>query len=312
MTLPWSWPPPQPVPPDAVLSVFGRTGAVVAQTDDYAASEILNDSAVGGAQVSDALNLLLASVLAAANYAGSNPYLAVPAAPNAFDDEFLSGSADLATRGYTVVNAATGVVQTRSGGIDPWSAAGPAAGTYWSTLANSWLYIQAPAGIQLDIYKAITLAAGDTYFARSVGSYNFATAAVGRLNDCGFYGASGAQLDGNNCVYSQILNDPSVFYTQANVGRVTAGAFSGAGNRLTLTGHDIRGVFFDSGTTHTPFWLDSQNGEPAALQVTGTPAAATLTRFALRNAFSASGTAVPQIWSIDFIRKKTGRAWLIP
>lgn len=44
-----------------VASVFGRTGAVVAVTDDYAASEVENDSGVAGAQVSDALDTLEAA-----------------------------------------------------------------------------------------------------------------------------------------------------------------------------------------------------------------------------------------------------------
>ena len=39
-------------------SVFGRTGDVVATTDDYSASQIDNDSSVSGAQVSDALEYL--------------------------------------------------------------------------------------------------------------------------------------------------------------------------------------------------------------------------------------------------------------
>lgn len=43
---------------NSVTSVFGRTGAVVAAADDYAASEIENDSGVTGAQVSDALDTL--------------------------------------------------------------------------------------------------------------------------------------------------------------------------------------------------------------------------------------------------------------
>ena len=45
----------------AVASVFGRTGAVVAATDDYAASEVTNDSDVVGTNVDDALNTLSAS-----------------------------------------------------------------------------------------------------------------------------------------------------------------------------------------------------------------------------------------------------------
>lgn len=45
----------------AVDSVFGRVGVVVAQSGDYDASEVANDSSVAGASVKDALNTLLAS-----------------------------------------------------------------------------------------------------------------------------------------------------------------------------------------------------------------------------------------------------------
>lgn len=45
-----------------VTSVFGRVGAVVATAGDYPASKITNDSAVSGAEVSDALNTLNTSI----------------------------------------------------------------------------------------------------------------------------------------------------------------------------------------------------------------------------------------------------------
>ena len=45
-------------PADAVDSVFGRTGTVVAVAGDYSASEVTNDSNVTGTNVDDALNTL--------------------------------------------------------------------------------------------------------------------------------------------------------------------------------------------------------------------------------------------------------------
>lgn len=42
----------------AVASVFGRTGAVVAAANDYAASQVNNDSGVAGTGVAAALNTL--------------------------------------------------------------------------------------------------------------------------------------------------------------------------------------------------------------------------------------------------------------
>lgn len=287
-------------------SLVGRmvTGFAAKATPTEADSILIGDAANSGNYKS---TTLAAAVALAPR---SSPYLRKPASPNAFDDEFESGSPDLAVRGYTVINSSTGVAQTRNGNLDVWGS--PPAGTYNSQLIDSWLFIQAPAGVQLDVYKAVTLAAGDTYYARSTGSYNLSTAAVGRFNEIGFYGASGALLDNNNRVYTTVQDDPSTFYLYVVAGRVTATVFAGV-SRLMLAGHDIRGVFYDTGTTFVPFVLDSQNGEPSAINSTGCPAAATLTRFALRNLFSSSGSAgVPQIWGLDFIRKKTSRAWLIP
>lgn len=44
--------------PGAVASVFGRTGAIVAAANDYAASQVSNDSGVAGTGVHAALNTL--------------------------------------------------------------------------------------------------------------------------------------------------------------------------------------------------------------------------------------------------------------
>jgi hypothetical protein len=292
--------------PAPVSSVFGRTGVVAAVSGDYPASKITNDSAVTGATVKLALETLLA--LAGA---GGNPYLAVPASPNAFDDEFNSGSPDLSVRGYTVVNS-LGTTLTRSGDIDPWNATGPAGNTYWSTLIGGWLYLQAAPGVQIDFYKTITLAAGDTYWCRMVGGYNLGTNANGRFCEFGLYGASGAALDANNRVFSTVRDDTTSTYLIYDTARITASVQGGVTGRAALGGHDIRGVRFDSGTTHSIFYMDSNNGQPKSIVVTGAPAAGTLTRVGLRNLFSTAGSAVPQIWGVDFLRKKTSNAWLIP
>jgi hypothetical protein len=50
------------IPPAPVSSVFGRIGAVVAAANDYAASQVSNDSSVSGANVKLALNTLLAAI----------------------------------------------------------------------------------------------------------------------------------------------------------------------------------------------------------------------------------------------------------
>jgi hypothetical protein len=63
----------------AVTSVFGRTGAVVAQVGDYLASQVTNDSGVSGFDVAAALDTLAASISALtaqiAALTSSPPYL---------------------------------------------------------------------------------------------------------------------------------------------------------------------------------------------------------------------------------------------
>lgn len=310
-----------PLQPDAFIAHNSADGTVRGRyPQDFAAKAspstsdvmLVGDAAASGVPKNITL-LQLATLLGQTSWA--NPYLAKPASPNAFDDEFDQGSPDLAARGYTVVNANTGAVLTRpagnAGNVNPWDATGPAAGTYWSQIVGTWLYIQGAPGLQIDIYKTITLAAGETYYARTVGSYCLMPAANGRFCEIGFYGASGAQVDNNNRVFSTVRDDTMVNFLALDAFRSTAGVQSG-GTRYMHGGHDIRGVRFDSGTTHCILVVDSQNGQPKSLTVTGAPAAGTLTRFGLRNLFSTSGGVVPQLWAIDFIRKKTGNAWLVP
>ena len=297
-----------PIAASQVINDSAVVGAnVAAALNDLQAkqnsSSIANFSTVEGATVTDALDALLLG--------NSYPYIQKPATPNAFDLEFEDGLADWAALGFTIVNAATGVVQTRNGNISVWGA--PPAGTYNSQCIGSWIFTQAPAGIQLDIYRTITLAAGDTYFARIAGSYCLAPAANGRFNEIGFYGASGAQLDNNNRVYTTVRDDTTTSFLQTDTTRFTAGVGgSGAGGRLALGGHDVRGIYYQSGTTHYGFQVSSQDCECHAVNITGAPAAATLVRFAIRNLFSTSGGVVPQLFAIDYIRKKTADAWLIP
>lgn len=64
-----------PAPVSGVTSVFGRTGAVVAQPGDYVASQVTNDSGVAGATVQAALDALNGKVTYPAPGGG---YLRVP------------------------------------------------------------------------------------------------------------------------------------------------------------------------------------------------------------------------------------------
>jgi hypothetical protein len=321
---------------DALNNLLGAINSLAANIAALNSTQIANVSTVAGAEVTDALNSLLTAINAltstqvtnASGVSGAKvtdalnslnagivsnpliPYLIAPASPNAFDDEFTSGSPDLATRGYTVLSGSTTL--TRSGNIDPWNATGPAAGTYWSTLIGSWIFVQGAPGVQIDICKTISLSAGDTYFCRTVGTYNLATIAAARFCEVGFYGFAGGALDNNNRVFSTVRDDPASSWMVYDVARLTAGVGGGPTGKSGYGPRDIRGVRFNSGTTHNAFLIDGQTGEPRTAELTGTPAAATLVRFALRNAFSNSGSNTPQIWGIDFIRKKTANAWLIP
>lgn len=299
----------------AANTLLGRTGSgtiagrLVSDFANKAAPVAADLLMVSDSQAANALrHITLAQALSLSE---RSAYVLPPASANAFDDEFNTGSADWAARGYTIVNAA-GVTQTRSGDINPWDPTGPAAGTYWSTLIGSWLYTQAPAGVQLDIYKTIALAAGDTFFVRTVGTYYLASGAANRFNEVGLYAASGGALDNNNRVYNTVRDENTGNFLAIDAGRVTAGGFVGTTGRSALGGHDIRGVYYASGTTHRLLLLDSQTGEVKTLEVAGTPAAAALTRFGIRNVFSNTTGTVPQIWGVDFIRRKTSNAWLIP
>jgi hypothetical protein len=264
---------------------------------------VANVSSVPGATATAALNALQLNV---------SPYILPPTVANAFDDEFSSGSPDLATRGYTIINAVTGAVLTRSGNISPLDAVGPAVGTYWSTLVGSWLYVQGPPGLQIDILKTITLAAGDFYVCRMVGTFHMATTIAGRFNEVGLYGWTGTVLDNNNRVWTLQRDDPTAAsYLQTDFGRFTAGV--GVSTvRVDYPPADIKGVYFASGTTHYGIGIDGYSGRVVSCAITGTPAAATLTRFGIRNQYNNGGSNVPQIWGIDFIRKKTGNTWLVP
>ena len=100
-----------------------------------AGDKILIESATGGAKrVVDRSAFLRTG----------NPFIDPPAtAWSIYDDEFDGGSADLATRGWTITDNA-GNVKTRSGDVN-WSEAPGAAGsalTYRSTIIGSTIFLQ--------------------------------------------------------------------------------------------------------------------------------------------------------------------------
>lgn len=121
--------------------------------DDRTASGLRTATSVvsvSAAAAPSAGQILVATGAAAAAWqslVGSQRYFSnysvAPASPSAVDDEFTSGSADLAVRGWTIVSAA-GVVLTRAGDIQPWVAPTSIPATqYRSTITPDGLLIQA-------------------------------------------------------------------------------------------------------------------------------------------------------------------------
>jgi hypothetical protein len=243
--------------------------------------------------------------------ASGNPYIDPPAVANAFDDEFNSGSPALELRasGF-IVKTSAGVTLTRGGEIQPWNATGPTGNTYWSSLMGSWLMIQPPNNTQIFIHKAITLAAGDTYWARVGGPYRNDPGANGRFSEVAFYASSGGFPDVANRVYASAYESTTAPNLQTDFQRTTAGGFSGsARNGGSVGACDMIGVRFAGGSTYWPFMADSASGRFFTNSPTGAIAGTSMAFFNLTHAVGAGGAA-PNILGIDFIRKKTGDAWI--
>lgn len=151
------------------------------------------------------------------SYAGA--YLSKPTTANAFDDEFDSGSADLATRGWLLRNYSTATNMTRVGGVIPFptrvGAAALTANQYRSSIRRSCLFLQLPQALGQDVAltRAVTLpAAGGAGFGGIVtmrmglsnfqdnpapgGDFNYANLSV--------YGDSGGMPDLNARAFLQV------------------------------------------------------------------------------------------------------------
>lgn len=91
-----------------------------------------------------------------------NIYLEPPLAPHAFDDEFSSGSADLAERGW-IIRTGTTALLTRAGevllgvgGFESTQPAGVSPVTYRSSIIDGKLLLQLPDLADVFIYKAVS------------------------------------------------------------------------------------------------------------------------------------------------------------
>lgn len=199
-------------------------------------SPIYDSAASGAVKVVTELNraAYVASII-------RSPYVRPRVSPNAWDDEFDSGSADLATRGWEINNAFTGTTMTRVGDIvDPSKASTTiAVGTYRSTIIDSVLYIQCneatPAAGSQGIF--ITKA--------STGNWKYATRIVGAVKGGPAHGviltsragpASGANYYVNvgHIVFGSISTSTAGGYSwNTNTSRLINGASSAGTTAFT-------------------------------------------------------------------------------
>lgn len=248
--------------------------------------------------------------IAATGSATGNPYIDPPSSANAFDDEFLAGSdPDLANRGYTVKTSG-GTTLTRGGDIAPWDTTGPTGNTYWSTIIGSWLLFQGPASTTVYIYKSISLSVGDCYFARmSYSGFVHNSGSNAKFAETGFYASSGGNLDLTHRVYVSDYETSGAPH-QLDIGANNT-AFAGI-TRNRWFDADIRGVRYTQSTAnYNAFALNASSGEGVSLPLNSSVTASTVAFFAVGFTSGVAGTT-PNVGSIDFIRKKTGGAWIIP
>jgi hypothetical protein len=243
-------------------------------------------------------------------YAGlptGNPYVDPPAVANNFDDEFETGSPDLATRGWTIKNTA-GTTLTRSGDVDAWNASGPAAGTYWSTLRGSQLLVQFPtAASTYSIFKAITtLSLGDIYWMRAGAATRLDASTPAGFFEMGLYANASGQPDQNNRVYvSSYGSTTGAWYVDMN--RTTAGTTAGTSRQpLGAAIPDMRGIQVSGATTYHPFMTNSGNGDTLSTEPAGAVNISTIAYAGLQWAPPTAYTGtIPYVISLDFFRKTT-------
>jgi len=142
-------------PPDVVTSVFTRTGAVAAVSGDYAASLVSNDSAVPGADVQDALDALLAGVVAAGKPTANNKIMAASLTAADFSLACATAITSTPAGGSYVAVAINGVLQSVGSGVRTQSCyfsndGGATARAFGAIVAGDNLYwVGSVAGFQL-------------------------------------------------------------------------------------------------------------------------------------------------------------------
>jgi hypothetical protein len=279
--------------------------------------------------ISDGQSLIRsgATLIGAAAPVPSSPYWQPPGTSNAFNDEFASGSADLATRGWGIINSATGTVQTRAGDIQGWSAASgtgfaafPTGNTYRSTLINGSLHIQVPQGTVIWIYRVLPAASGaaGTVFMRGWLTLSLNPPGTASIYP-GLYALmgndNGAGRPGSSYAYSGAATSSGMDNVTIQVGTnlVASPAANSLWQNTSTDGYFVRhsgsgnyyaGVVNANGTMFN--YTRNNGGNPAFWLG---PAANTMGWFQIQ--MSNTGfTRAPAMAVIDFIRYIPGDTWL--
>jgi len=242
-------------------------------------------------------------------------WLKPPTVANAWDDEFESGSADLATRGWTITSGVT--VLTRAGDIQPTGSV--PANQYRSTIVGSCICIQLPAGGSCAVSKAIaTIAMDDKYYCRFGTSSPLYGGSTGNFSGFSLAYSSGGLPDFNNRYLTSQSWDNGVAGMNIAIGRALGGSYTTQAIQPRVHA-DIHGWRCAVSSTATN--LFGEVGYSGNMQTMTTYGHAGSGTFPVRNSLaiaaveyahltSASNLQPAMFW-IDFFRKKTGSDWLI-
>ena len=256
-----------------------------------------------------------------------NPYVDPPTVASSLDDEFSTGSSDLATRGWTVRNHTTSTVCTRVGDIDPFYTTPMAANEYRSTLVGSYMQVQIPpTGNEYIMYRPMTFTSGYIWARVGISSARNDSVTTSLLPATFCYtllcGSSGGVPSFTNYIGPAINNangsagsqTSSLFWERTRGGANTTRFV--ARNEIAAS-TDILGLKINGGSSYNFFAVDSNgtivaDSEGAVNSGTNCPDLSNLAfgGFLFRNQFS-NGTA--SIYTIDFFRTKsttTANAWI--
>lgn len=328
-----------------VNSFNSRTGAVVPTSGDYTATlvglgNVTNDSQLKRSAndfntfthktapaAADVLILEDSAAVGVKKYAtitevvgstaaSQSPYTIRTSAASAVDDEFYGGSADLATRGWTVRNMTAGVAMTRVGDVDPWAASTLTTSQYRSTIQGTYLLLQIPTNNnRVFVYRALTPSTAGHVFARceitaGISVSNNFCAARAWIDNAGIpNNGAGTTLS----AFAMIQNDTNNMDERFGRGDTTDVTVTSGDN---LTSRDGRGFFY-SATNQYRYFASGVGGihlaVPLAAAVTGpTISALAWIGFDLLNTDNTSPTKnLNGMFTIDYIRHYTGTGWVL-